>query len=1006
MLKTKANLQKVQAYEELLALQNEVKSEMKELADDTRVKTSAQKYLAFKKALNEGDFGTAKTRITESLTLLYALKGTVLKDQSTAVAAPKGASPDDKQGLTALKSAVDNAITTTPDKQKIAAGRNALSVLTAQANELSHVVTLSVGLDTLLKNVPKEDELYTPAVQAIAKTASGRKAGKFDVVRKSLETERDKLAPRLKTLGDKIPATPEIISLQVDAMRAELERVIESEEDQGKREKAEAVLKAIELAIASGPLSRNDGRHPSKTDGSPISAKAAANYLEAIQRDPVVGAKALDIACRMEDAEDFANDVSKLAKRTQDGFGYSKNGKVSPTILEYSQVYAGRMLEGALRTGPGFLKEFEEYASKGKHGIKDVFPKPQENEGPGHCRSRTVAASLFDEQGDFVFDKEKVGPLKDHMRFHFEENYFAPAGETAGHVARTLDYLETEEGSKKIGEVLKEVKVPRKGTAGDNLLRQTLGLGVDDEVSKQQVREALLTSLLSPISQGPVGSCFATAPVMDFRERDPAGFLDRLKTLVTDGTFAMQLKTGKLNVPAVTRLPKRGTKPGEDRGDPLIRSFEYTVATAGTLQTESKQRTDLQAQTNSALLKVKGKIFNRYKTENAQKLIAKLQETVKFVYDPTAKAESGRGDGRSTTGRFILMAGDQRIESPKAYDKLVLNLAKELFPNAEGLEKELEELSLNFGGAPGTGRPWDLESGGFSDGPLEAIWNEPAEQTSLTDTISKKATTTQRSAKILEGLLGTISGKKSEHHTIRVEGIHAFNAVPNHPSVAGLQGKKGSELAKAIDETLVKPGAEIANKAMPVKLVQRLFDEALEKAEIEGKQSQAERHMIGEKNAFRRQSPDQQQIRQKDQELEEKYKEQIEEYGKSLSDAMSMARRLRPTTELTAKALSDLVKNSLKPFTDLRSTNGDAGAAKKIEAGLAVASLTELAPPEVVIADTNWGDENMHIYFVMTTDPVSGEFGLWERREPEGRLRKPEARWLNSNWAHYGLKGK
>ena len=59
----------------------------------------------------------------------------------------------------------------------------------------------------------------------------------------------------------------------------------------------------------------------------------------------------------------------------------------------------------------------------------------------------------------------------------------------------------------------------------------------------------------------------------------------------------------------------------------------------------------------------------------------------------------------------------------------------------------------------------------------------------------------------------------------------------------------------------------------------------------------------------------------------------------------------------------------------------------------------DLAPPQVVYADTNWGDGASHTFFVMMPDPTTGELRMWKRTDPPGDL-SPMAR---ETWVDKGM---
>ena len=56
------------------------------------------------------------------------------------------------------------------------------------------------------------------------------------------------------------------------------------------------------------------------------------------------------------------------------------------------------------------------------------------------------------------------------------------------------------------------------------------------------------------------------------------------------------------------------------------------------------------------------------------------------------------------------------------------------------------------------------------------------------------------------------------------------------------------------------------------------------------------------------------------------------------------------------------------------------------------------ADPQIVLADTNWGDAEDHTFFVIAPDPISGEPMMWEKTDPPGTMEKLDGDWLQASW--------
>ena len=62
----------------------------------------------------------------------------------------------------------------------------------------------------------------------------------------------------------------------------------------------------------------------------------------------------------------------------------------------------------------------------------------------------------------------------------------------------------------------------------------------------------------------------------------------------------------------------------------------------------------------------------------------------------------------------------------------------------------------------------------------------------------------------------------------------------------------------------------------------------------------------------------------------------------------------------------------------------------------------DLGSPQVMVADTNWGDELTHTFFVAMPDPTTGELRLWKKREPGGELTPEDRKWVDTLWDKTG----
>ena len=64
--------------------------------------------------------------------------------------------------------------------------------------------------------------------------------------------------------------------------------------------------------------------------------------------------------------------------------------------------------------------------------------------------------------------------------------------------------------------------------------------------------------MLTPLTQGDVGSCFATCNCMDFQEKKPVEMMEDLATIVKTGKLS---KAGLDPVPVVINIPEGEKQP-------------------------------------------------------------------------------------------------------------------------------------------------------------------------------------------------------------------------------------------------------------------------------------------------------------------------------------------------------------------------------------------------------------------------------------------------------------
>jgi hypothetical protein len=119
-----------------------------------------------------------------------------------------------------------------------------------------------------------------------------------------------------------------------------------------------------------------------------------------------------------------------------------------------------------------------------------------------------------------------------------------------------------------------------------------------------------------------------------------------------------------------------------------------------------------------------------------------------------------------------------------------------------------------------------------------------------------------------------------------------------------------------------------------------------------------------------------------------------------LADVMVNA----PTDPMTASEYSEMLALaiSLAGRDTLTATPEQIKRTCKNAAESSVVGNMEINP-QYVIADSNWGSEADHTFFVMAPSPLTGKLQLYKRTDPPGTLEilglDQSADWLRREWA-------
>jgi len=215
---------------------------------------------------------------------------------------------------------------------------------------------------------------------------------------------------------------------------------------------------------------------------------------------------------------------------------------------------------------------------------------------------------------------------------------------------------------------------------------------------------------------------------------------------------------------------------------------------------------------------------------------------------------------------------------------------------------------------------------------------------------------------VLTTLLQGFSGDKGTMQAIGTSGMHAFNGLPQDPSLEKLLEGGPAKLAENVQTHLIDKGAEMAQTVLDTERAQYLYDK-----------------MVADMIA---KAPDQdnQPILERDAPLH------------------------RPTAGMTPAQLEAAFALGCDAYLVAESNDYDDSAEMLIKlrdsakANAKGPVMQDLGGPEFVIADTNWGNSESHTFFVIAPDPTTGEPRMWEKAVPPGTLSAPGRDWVDAEW--------
>ncbi|MBB94962.1 MAG: hypothetical protein CML68_10215 [Rhodobacteraceae bacterium] len=729
--------------------------------------------------------------------------------------------------------------------------------------------------------------------------------------------------------------------------------------DQEAKGLARALLgtKLLAEALDTGPLSM-------KGAGRKLPDAVASDLIDAFTTHPRLAADTVDIAQDAMDPEAVVQGIATVGAQLDAGF-VSATGAV-PYGFD-AHAYALDLLKMGGTCGADYFARLNDYISN--DGLMDLQPLPDDptnRDSRGTRRCMAVAGELMDMNGNLDLNRADAKKAVGKMLFH-PATMADPTPAMNKHMLKALRELDTQPLRAQAAHVINNTPAANTPAAVALVNAATGGHG---NPSNFETRQAILAAMLQSVDQGPVGSCFATAPARKLRDVTPLTAMQTFRELAVNGRFTSA--KGPPPTPAVINIP-----PGEN---PLIRSMEYTIATAMGQDAAMDTQRLLSAIDNRGAYGVQQHLIaNPVAGLDANNIALRIKTAVRAeftpVYDPTILNAQVAGDGRSDRGRYVMY--DQtgaRIDTRADYQARVEQVALAATGYAatspegqaivqavqQGLMAELDGLQ-----AQGVDIPWYMTDGGLTEEAVETVFGAMVRTPMVAELPAVPAGDVaigQRTVELMENLMGAFGTAADDMLLVRAEGIHGFNALPNHPSVLDLMQGPGTA-AQKLQDKLVQPGLDLAaaqlDTAEAVAQFDKLFEGPLTQLEQEA------RNMA---------LPEQQRARNA-------------RAANRLRQAMD---QYRPTAPCTPGGLQALVTQTANASRCIRAN----AIAERLGNQLASA----YAEPQVVIADPNWGDDEMHVFFVVAPDPVSGHPKLWKRIDPPGTLEAADPKWLKASW--------
>ncbi|MEY8831380.1 hypothetical protein AB9K34_23665 [Sedimentitalea sp. XS_ASV28] len=989
-------------------------------ADDSRIKLILDKSVdPIGRTTARESFAAIKT-LTDLKTEIEQAKQDIAADKTrmlqriTQLADPGGASPDEKEAMEAERNRVTAAMAAdwpTPDDfAKAQLACDALAKLVRTSEKLSALATKSpqaaakarevvASFDAIIGDRPVTAEWIAEIEEDIEEA---RKHASDAI----LEWNKANALP-----GD-TPQQVKAKELAIEAALADYQAAQNKEEAARKINNAIIGKEKLSQSLAFGPLAPDAGR--------PFNDGSAEKLIAAYQKDPLLADSAAALAQRSRDPDQIAHVIEPMCNLAASGF--AANGMDMRD--DRARSYAENLLKSGDHIGPDFYDGLNSYLESGRQFEENPLgPLPKTFSELATTRSKAIGGAMLADDGTFDPTSDKARNAINDLMYHPGILRNATPS-LALHAFETQKALQDAKTKKACAKVINGMKAPT-GQAGTGLVCKTLGVG--PPITDADARQAALAAFFTPMDQGPVGSCFTTAPARRFRHENPAEALKGFAEIASQGTFT---SAGGLKVPAVTKL--------NDGGNPLVQSWEFSVASAAATQTGSRERKALRG--NLLAPDGLGKVIetvggtDKRKQEAARaKLTTAIATDFNFYYDPTSEITDSN-DGSSSKGRYRIQPVDDfgaprggPITTKEEFIKELTDSALKALSvsktsdEGKAIIAHIQSNTFIDAVCRGKYKPWELSSGGLERDPTKALFGgDPQTKTLVTKVSNPKAPPNEgaRTKEVLTALVDMVTGSTDRFINIGTSGIHSFNALPTAKSRPGehsmqdLHGSTPSRTARNIQRKVIDPGKKISDTALSVERAAHMFDKKInamlanetDDALRQELERDAEPHRPTadakpeailaavtkatkefDKKRARRTADKWKAEQETPQDRVDTWKREQEKTGVTVSDT-ELADKLR-AEQLAARDAYD------KKLADM-----EKAYARRTNNSLLSELANNLGSPQVMVADTNWGDERTHTFFVAMPDPTTGELRLWKRTEPGGDLAPLDRKWIDTEW--------